>query len=168
MSTTSSENSEVKIYQADKSLQSKIGTGTIAHELIERSQRVMDENNVDFTPLAEKYLQELKDTIQASCSKEIPASEAKQRMVTAVMQLKANASTFKYNLIGSLANIMLSFLENVKALDEDALEIVSAHHKTLNVIVLKKIKGKGGVLGENMQLELQGACQRYFVRRKKP
>ena len=46
MSTTSSENSEVKIYQADKSLQSKIGTGTIAHELIERSQRVMDENNV--------------------------------------------------------------------------------------------------------------------------
>ena len=45
------------------------------------------------------------------------------------MELGVNAGTFKYELIGNLANIMLTFLEALRVADDNAIEIVNAHEK---------------------------------------
>ena len=163
--TTELESKNIKVHKADASLQMKVGTGPLDEKTVERCQKVMDSNEVDFAPLAMEYLDKLENAIKGADSTEMNA--AIQNMTTPVMQLKANASTFHYNLIGNLANVMLSFLEAIKQLDEDALSIVAAHHQTLKVIVTKKMTGDGGPVGKQMEDELKSACKRYFAKRTK-
>ena len=57
------------------------------------------------------------------------------------MQIKANAKTFGYDLIGDLSEIMLNFIENIHDIDVHIIEILSAYQKTLHIILIKKLKG---------------------------
>lgn len=158
---------KVKIIEADKSLQGKVGTGSIDERVIEQAQENMDRDrdSIDFTPLAKEYLDKLNEAVKQARAGELDRDEAVQAMTTPVMQLKANAKTFNYELVGTLANVMLSFLEAIKKLDNDVIEIVAAHHKTLTLIVMQKMKGDGGAAGQQMEAELKAACKRYFTKR---
>lgn len=154
-----------KIIKADTSLQQKIGTGTIEEQKITKCQRIIDDNQVEFAPMAQKYLDNLYEAITKSkTDKGLSMAEAISGMTTPVMELKANASTFQYELVGNMANVMLSFLEAIRTLDKDAIEIVEAHHKTLTAIINRRMKGEGGVFGAQMLEELRKACQRYFAK----
>lgn len=157
---------DVTILRANKSLQAKVGAGPLDERVVERCQKVMDSNTVDFAPLALEYLGKLEEAIALARNGSIDMKQAVHDMTAPVMQLKANASTFKYTLIGSLANIMLSFLEAIKEMDSDVIAIVNAHHQTLKAIVLKKMTGDGGAVGKTMEEELKGACARYFSKKK--
>jgi hypothetical protein len=156
----------VKVIKASTNLQTKVGTGPLDEKTIERCQDVMDNNDVDFAPLAMEYLNKLEEAITAVKSGSLSMKENVQAMTAPVMQLKANATTFKYSLIGNLANVMLSFLEGIKEIDGDVIAIVGAHHQTLKAIVLKKMSGDGGATGRVMEEELKGACARYFSKKK--
>lgn len=164
-SETQTAKKNIKVHKADKSLQARIGTGPLDEEALARSQNVMDTNTVDFAPMATEYLDNLEAAIKTAQNKETDMSEAIQGMTNPVMQLKANAATFQYDLVSNLANVMLSFLEAIKELDEDAISIVAAHHQTLKAIVLKKMTGDGGPAGKQMEEELRSACNRYFSKR---
>ncbi|MFK7839575.1 MAG: hypothetical protein AB8B83_04530 [Bdellovibrionales bacterium] len=162
---TQATESKPKVIKANKSLQAKVGTGPLDQEAVEKCQMVIDNNDVDFTPLAMEYLDKLKNAIITAKDPSTPTQKAVANMTAPVMELKANASTFKYTLIGTLANVMLSFLEGIEKMDQDAIAIVEAHHKTLTAIVLKKMTGNGGTFGQQMEEELKGACKRYFSRK---
>lgn len=154
-------------YQASKMLQQKVGSGPLDEATVERMQVAMDTNEVDFAPLGMQFLNELEDGVNKVKNGNIPFEEEKKILTSPVMQLKANAAIFHYTLIGSMANVMLSFLEAIKEFDKDAIEIVAAHHTTLKAIVLKKMSGDGGAVGEQMVQELKDACARYYAKKKK-
>lgn len=154
-----------KITKADLSLQKKIGTGQIDERVVKKCQEVMDRNEVDFGPLALELLSKLDVAVKEAKKGGKPKAQAVQDIVTPVMQLKANAATFKYDLISNLANVMLSFLEAITDLDKTVIEIVEAHQKTLSVIVMKKMAGTGGAPGKQLEDELKGACKRYFTKK---
>jgi len=165
-----SQNKNVQIIKANYALQGKVGAGPLDKNTVERCQEVMDNNKVDFAPIGNELLGKLKATIDKLAAKEMELPEGIASMRSTVMQLKANAGTFGYDLIGNLANIMLSFLEALKKLDQDAIDIVSAHHQTLSIIVTKGMSGNGGEHGKLFEKELKDACKRYFDshRKKKP
>lgn len=158
---------EPKIIKANKSLQAKVGTGPLDERTVERCQAVMDNNDVDFTPLGMQFLNELKEATQKAKSGEVDLKQSVQDMTEPVMQLKANAKTFRYTLVGNLANVMLSFLEAIQEMDDGMIEIVDAHHKTLTAIIMKKMQGDGGEYGKQLEDELKSACKRYFMSRQK-
>lgn len=156
---------DFKVYQANRTLQARVGTGPLDDKAVERSQQVMDANKVDFAPIAEEFLNDLAVAIKtARANPGHPGTV--QLMTTPVMQLKANASTFRYTLVSNLANIMLNYLEAVQKVDNDVIAIVEAHQQSLRLIIAKKITGDGGPIGKQMQEELQSACQRYFAKKK--
>ena len=157
----------LNVYKASKMLQQKVGAGPMDEEIIKKSQKVLDENDVDFTPLGLQFLGKLEHALKSANDESIDMKTRKQALTAPVMELKANAAIFKYNLIGTLANIMLSFLESTPSLDKDAITIVDAHHKTLHMIVVKKMTGDGGQQGEILIRELKDACARYFAARTK-
>lgn len=153
-----------QVYQANKILQQKIGTGPLDPKIVQRAQKAIEENDVDFVPLGLQFLTELDDAlnlVEKSLNPDKFESQ-KQLLTRPVMELKANATTFHYKLVGDLANIMLSFLESIKALDKDALSIVRAHHDTLKGIITKNMKGDGGQEGIVFINELNDACDRYY------
>lgn len=150
-------------------LKQKIGAGPLDPQLVERAQRVIEENNIDFAPLGLQFLTELSeslDNVEAHLNAD--KFESQKRMLTEpVMELKANATIFHYSLVGNLAEIMLSFLESISEIDKDALSIVRSHHDSLKAIISNKMKGDGGSDGKIMMTELQDACSRYYKKRKK-
>lgn len=162
--------SKVRILKASKALQIKAGVGDIEVEKIAKAEIVIEKNAEDFAPIAKEFLDRLLLATETARSEGHDLTKnrmLKAAMTQPVMELKANARMFKYDLVTSLANIMLGFLENVKELDKDAIEIVAAHHKTLTAIILKKMKGDGGSNGMLLQTELEDAVERYFSKRRK-
>lgn len=150
------------VIKANYRLQQKVGAGPLDEKIVKASQQVMDTNQVDFEPLGLAILRRLKDALDHAKEPGANMAQIKDTLTTPVMELKANASTFRYPLIGNLANIMLSFLEAIREMDEDALEIVRAHYDTLHMIVVRKLSGDGGDAGRQLTTELQLVCDRYY------
>ena len=155
---------EPRIVKANHLLQAKVGMGNIEEKKIRRSQKVMDNMAVDFTPMAEEYLGQLAAALEAVRQGDQPAARKIQLMTDPVMQIKANAAMFDYALVGVLANVMLNFLEALEDVDNDVLDIVDANHKTMRLLVSNKMKGDGGEYGKELQAELKDACRRYFTK----
>lgn len=151
-----------KIIKADYLLKDKIGAVKFDDNIVSQCQSILDHNEIDFSPYAKEILNELNTAISESKEIEACRETSKKELITPVMKLKANAPMFRYDLIGNLANIMLNFLESIPELDDHAIEIVSAHHKTLSLIIDRKIKGDGGDIGEKFEKELKSACNRYY------
>ena len=161
-------NKKHKLYKASLVLQQKIGKVKPDKELIDKAQKAIEENKVDFTPLGLQFLSEL-DEVLNDLDKNLDPTKfesQKKQLTDPVMELKANAKIFHYSLVGELANIMLSFLENTAELDHDALSIVRGHHDSLKVILTKKMKGDGGKNGKVMITELTDACSRYYKKKQ--
>jgi hypothetical protein len=161
----SKETSQTKVIKATNKLQLKVGSGPIDEKKVIESQKVIEDNNVDFGPLGLEILGKLETALKLAQDSSTSMKVAKTLLTTPVMELKANATIFKYALIGNLANIMLGFLENISELDKDAVEIVKAHHNTLHMIVVRKMSGDGGEGGKLLMKELQQACDRYYKKR---
>lgn len=143
-------------------LQAKVGTGDVDEKKVARSQAVIESDKTDFVPMAHEFFDNLERALQAVPQKPENVKQAIQPVIVEIMQIKANASMFNYTLVGTLAGIVLNFLENLQTWDEDTYTIVDAHLKTLRVIVSNSMKGDGGEYGHQLATELRDACQRYF------
>jgi len=160
---------KAKTISPSMGLKQKIGSGPLDPQLIERAQRVIEDNNIDFAPLGLQFLTELNEALDHVETNLDPESFVNQKksLTEPVMELKANAAIFHYSLVGNLAEIMLNFLESISEIDKDALSIVRGHHDSLKAIITNKMKGDGGANGKVMITELQDACSRYYKKRKK-
>lgn len=165
MSISMVDQKKAKVIKANYELQAKVGAGPLDERVVQECEKIIEENDVDFGPLAQEFLDKLKVAIGKARKKEVSTQEAVKLMAQPVMELKANAAIFRYNLIGNLATVMLSFLESLKEMDDNAIEIVDAHHKTLTLIAHQKMSGDGGEHGKVLEKELKDACLRYMKRK---
>lgn len=156
---------KAKVIKANYDLQTRVGSGPLDEKVVAECERIIKDNDIDFAPMAGDFLNKLSEAVKFAKSPGVDLAQAKHKMTQPVMELKANAAIFKYDLIGTLANVMLSFLEAVKTIDKTVIDIVEAHHKTLTIIVLKKMAGDGGPHGKLFEQELKEACKRYFVKK---
>lgn len=157
----------VYISKADQALRNKAGTGEIPVEKIRLSQKQIDQNNVDFQPIAEIYLERLSQALQnARQNMDAPADTLLGALEKPVMNLKSNGALFGYPLISDIATNMLRFIETRSKVDEDLLDIIQLYLDSQNIIINQKIKGTGGSVGLQIQDELQNACRRYISKLK--
>lgn len=158
-------NPQVRIFKASTELQAKAGTGDVDTKMVTKAENIIQNNTEDFLPIAIGFLDRLEQGVARARQGNLNMKEKLAGLSQPVMELKANARMFKYDLVTTMANIMLGFLESIKELDNDAIEIVAAHHLTLRAIIVKKIKGDGGPTGAMLKSELEDACQRYTKKR---
>lgn len=155
----------MRIIKASRVLQARIGQGPLDEAAVRRCQDVMDSQKFDFIPLASQYLQGLGGSIEMARAQGLESAEALMSVTVPVMQLKANGAVFGFTLVTRLADVVLSFLEKLEALDQDAMSIVEALHEALETIVAARLDGDGGAHGLQFEQELQAACQRYLAKR---
>ncbi len=157
------QNDDVKIIKASLELQKKVGQGSIEPHRIARAQKVINENKVDFSQVAKPHLDELSTLIAAISRSRDDRSDRDvlQALMVPTMNIKANAATFNYPLISGLTGIVLTFLEDVKLYDKKVLQIVDLLHKTIILVLARKMTGDGGVQGEALQTAFQGLCLKF-------
>lgn len=147
-------------------LKLKVGSGGLTENVLSKAQALIENNTVDFAPLAEMYLDAMMNGIEQA--KE-PAGLDKEHVIASIlfpgMQLKANGGMFRYQLVTQIADKFIQFMEVVKDLDEPAIEIIQAFHTTIRAIILGRIQGDGGKRGEELMSALVDACTRYFEKK---
>lgn len=153
-------------------LKAKVGSGGISEEILTKAQELLENNAIDFLPLAEiylnSYLKAIRDAENAASL--IEASENEKLIVAMLypaMQLKANGGMFHFPLVTLIADKLIEYLEVIETPDSDSLEICHAFHTTLRAVVLGRITGDGGHHGDELRRALDSACRRYFERTEK-
>lgn len=146
------------------SLKAKVGSGGISDDILEKAQKLLESNTVDFMPLAEIYLDSLMKGIELAKNSgpEVDSEYVISCMLYPAMQLKANGGMFHFPLVTQMGDKLIQFLEVIEEADIEATEIVLAFHTTMRAVVLGKIKGDGGVHGQDLVGALSDACMRYF------
>ena len=151
----------VQIIKASYDLQKRVGKGPFDPVMIMKCQNIMDTAPVDFPEMAKPWLDSLKEAIDRADMDTLSMSDRIEFLSHPIMNLKSNGRMFKYGLVTDLTNIMLTFLEIVVELDTDVIEILRAHHQSLESIIERRIKGDGDHYGRAMRQELKEACGRY-------
>lgn len=145
-------------------LKAKVGSGGLSDDILDKAQKLLAENTVDFQPLGEMYLEGLARGMQEA--RENIADPDHERLIPGMlypaMQLKANGGMFHYPLVTTIADTLIQFLEVIERVDEEVLEIVQGYHTTLRAVIQGRIKGNGGPRGQELYKALIDACDRYF------
>lgn len=149
-------------------LKAKVGSGGLNEEILEKAQAFLENNSVDFQPLAEMYLKNLSEGIERA--KKLSAIDDNEYIISLMLypglQLKSNGGMFHYPLVSDIAATLIEFLEVIERPDIEALEIIQAFHTTLQLVVQGKVKGSGGDYGKDLHAALYDACDRYFNKYK--
>ena len=151
---------KVRFINPPNKLKEKVGGGGIAPDRLLKAQEYINNNEFDFLPYAQTFIESVKKYI--SKAKSAKSEPDRNNLITPIMHLKANGGMFKYDLISQVADICLNFVESVDVMNDDAYEVVNAHINTITIITHNKMTGPGGNEGSALIKELQKACQRFF------
>jgi hypothetical protein len=124
----------------------------------------MNREEVDFRALAMKSLGELRVVIEGAGMSGGAHADDLAALTAPVIHLKANASTAGRSLVQALSNMMLGFLDEVDGVNDGVIEVVEGDGRVFSIIVERDIEGDGGEFGEQVQIELNLAHKRYFVK----
>lgn len=147
-------------------LKQKVGTGGIDTKLLDQSQSLIDNAEIDFAPYAQQFLDDITKCIEES-EHTGSFNSVRDDITEAVMQLKGNGGMFRYQLLSDVADIALQFLETTDEFNPDSLKVLKAHENALQVIIKGQLKGTGGREGTALVQELHDMCQRYFKKHEK-
>lgn len=150
-------------------LKIKVGSGGIDDDIISNAQKIIDEQTFDFAPVGQRYLAAIQEGVKMAAEQTGRIDD--EALIAAVlypaMQLKANGGMFGFPSITVIAANLIRFLEHLKRLDEDALDVVTGFIYSMDAIFLM---GRDNYTlssrGEEIGAALDEACARYFEKHK--
>ena len=159
------QSSKVETIKASRDLQIKVGKGNISPNQIQRAQSIIENNKVEFAPLAKPHLKALKEAVAEAVRDVKDSADILEDIMAPIMNLKANAATFNYPLITEISAVILTFIETVKRVDHEIVEILENFYKTMSVIISQEIYTSQNPVGSRLLDEFRQVCRRYMTNR---
>lgn len=147
--------------KASRELQGKVGMGPIDEKKVLAAQKVIDNNEVDFSQLARPELDVLQRVVAGAKTDRNYDDVLMAELKTPIMNLKANAGTFNYAFVSELTGTVLMFFENVEKPDKKIVQIADILHKTILLALAYQMKGDGGAAGKALLETFQDVCSKY-------
>jgi len=155
-------NKKAKLIKPENTLKKKAGNGGFNETDLVKAQTMIQTNEIDFRPLGEEMLKELNTIMAGIKAGNIPQSDYFDLLMYPLMQLKSQGALFRYPSVTHMSQILLDLLENIKEIDENALEIVGAYAKSLRAMLTLQIKDVEAKAAKELCTALADACDRYF------
>jgi hypothetical protein len=153
-------------------LKEKVGSGGLNETTLAKAQGSMESSIVDFQPVAQPFLDMITRGLDEIKTGNLAGEKAVETLIYPAMQLKAQGTMFSYPCVTDIGDVLVNFLEVVPNIDQDVIEIVVAHKRAINSVIVHKLKGDNGRVGKELKSALIDACNRYYAkqekRRKKP
>lgn len=159
---------KARLISLENKLKSKVGSGGIPAHLIEKAQKYIDDNPTEYKPdglETLKRIQSLLTELETATNAQRPVLI--EKLIAEVMRLKASGAMFRYDLVSMIADVLLDFLETVRTMNPDVMEIIKAHNEIISVVLNREMKGGGGKEGTALSRELFKACARYYEKHEK-
>jgi hypothetical protein len=134
-------------------LKMKAGSGGLDAHIIEEAQRLIEESDVDFLPIGQRYLTALQEGMRMTESRrgDIDDEALIATMLYPAMQLKANGGMFGYPLV------------TTREPNTDAMDIVNGFSNALQaILLLGETASEISEHGSDLSEALDEACKRYF------
>ncbi len=153
----------VTIIKASYRLMQKVGMGPIQPEVVEECEKFIEDNDIDFLPWAQSCLDDLRVILENTKAQGGGLDDdVREKLIAPIMQLKASGTMFQNKPLTEIASCLLHFLENIRTLDEDALQIIKANE----VVLMAFLKDETNTneltpAKESLITELKAACNRY-------
>lgn len=160
---------EAKFYTPSNILKAKVGSGGIDERILDRAQMVIEAATADFTPVADQYINALSEGITAA-RKNLQTTKNQTcdidtfigGLIMPAAQLKANGGMFGFQQVTRISQNLVDFLEVIKEINLDTLDIVDAYLNAIKAIVAGKASGEHVKFANTLVTELSAACKRYF------
>jgi hypothetical protein len=149
-----------KLIEPEHILKKKAGSGGINPELLHKAQESIDNNKVDFAPIAKDLLLRL---LTATQDNKATREQKLEAIIEPVLHIKSQGGMFHYPLMSDIGHILIDFLETVPELDTDVIDIVLAHHKSMQA-VLSMTENERDAAATMLCAELLNACGRYHAK----
>jgi len=152
-----------RLVKPKNSLKAKVGHGGFKEEDLKKAQIAIEENKVDFKPIALGLLGELDQILLDLKSGKLEIS-ASGKIMDPLMQLRAQGSLFHYASITRISDVVVDFLDGLDGLDDHVIEILSAYKNAGTAILALEIHDKDDAKVAALVKELQNTCKRYHDR----
>lgn len=158
---------DIEYIKVPNKLREKVGTGGLDHEILKRAQNVIDNNSVDFTPDAQRYLMAIQEGVRLMRTQRhhFDADALIATIAEPTVQLRANGAIFGYPMITKVSDLFIRFLETLSIINDDALEVINGFKAALNAIIVGQIRANNED-SDKLYEALEQACDRYFEKQK--
>ena len=156
---------KVKLVVPENTLKKKVGNGGFDQATLRSAQNMIENNTVDFRPMALELNAELRGVIETVNTTSYTDPAHMGALMYPVMQLRAQGGLFHYPLITKTSHIFIDFLENITGLDATVMEISDAYGKVINAIVVYQLKDENSKDAKDICDALTGVCNRYYKRK---
>ena len=143
-------------------IKDKVGSGGIDPARIEKADSLIEEKTQNFSEIADIYIPMLEENINKAGTKELNDTQAFEMILHPAVQLKSHGSMYHFPLVTEVGGMLINFLEVIKELDKNALEVTGAYAIALKAITTQQIKQKDDPQGRQLVKALQDASVRYF------
>jgi len=152
------------IIKPKNTLKEKVGDGGFRAESLKKAQTAIDENDVDFVPIAKKYLGLINRAIEDNGDNK-NSKKLYSELLDQLMQLRAQGSMFNYPSITVTTDIVVDLLESLNMVDDTIVEIVQAYEKSAMALLGAKVKSVDNPVCKALASELQTVCNKYKAKR---
>lgn len=151
-----------KLVVPENTLKKKVGHGGFDPKTLVRAQNAIDNNTIDFRPIATGFVGDL-DKILADVKATPPMPQAAiiPAVMYPVMQLRAQGSLFHYPSITRVTQSIIDFLEVVPRVDEPVIEIITAYRNTVSALIALQMKDENSKACSDLCQAFTDVCIRY-------
>lgn len=146
-------------------LKEKVGSGGFNKEAIAKAEKSIEENTIDFKPIAQLYLDEVTRIVKEYRAK--PNNETFSKLMDPLMQLRAQGTFFKYPSISKLADIVVDLLDSEGGVNAPIIDMVDAFTQSTHLLLKSNAMDEKNPVFVALSGELKAACQRYARKKEK-
>ncbi|MCB1538685.1 MAG: hypothetical protein H6865_00100 [Rhodospirillales bacterium] len=151
-----------RFYRADFELQQKVGTGALDADSVAKAQQYLDSVSVDVAP----QIREMLTAMQTAMAEARKLSYDREEFLPAIskplMDIKSISGMFHEMMVCRVAAFVLTFIEDVRKLDIDVLDILDAFVRVARTLLDMKIRDETNEHGQSFLAEIRAACKRYY------
>lgn len=143
-------------------IKEKVGDGGFDQKKIEEAQTVIEENDVDFRPIALNFIANLEQIMDFDKSEDVESQKFYGAVLDPLMQLRAQGSMFQYSSITLITDIVVDFLDGVKKADAVIFDILKAYIQTTKMLLKMEVKKQEDKTCQLLAKELTVVCKKYI------
>jgi hypothetical protein len=157
---------QAEYFTPENLLMKKTGIGGLSEAILNQAQSNADNLELDVMPYAIEKIKILKKHIGEESFKSAQNDNDINHILHDLVPLDVNIKLTKNNTLSTITNSFLKFTENLKTINNDALNVIRAHVNALDVVVEKNITEENDPSLNAIKKELQAAINRYYAKHK--
>lgn len=154
--------SSPKFFKPDSGLKNKVGNGAPDRAAVGEAQRYLDTLETDIAPQLGTYVLALQTAVDDARGASALLPEHLARLSRPLMDVKAMSGMFGEMMLCRVSAMLLAFLEDVRRLDAEVLQIVDTYLKVAKTLIHLKLRSETDPAGQVLLVEIRQACTRYY------